>query len=283
MNPTFRPLVRSELDTVLSWAEAEGWNPGRQDAEAFWAADPEGFYGLELDGTLIGSGSIVSYGGKLGFVGLFIVRPEWRGKGYGSYLWKCLISRLRERLQPGAAAALDGVFAMQSYYARSGFVFSHRNLRMEGVGTRADRAPELVEMHKHPFERVVEFDRRHFVGHRPEFLRHWMRPEGGLALGYLRDGVLAGCGVIRPCARGFKIGPLIGEDPQIAEALFAALSDRAAGHPIFLDTPENNPEALALAKRHGMKECFGCARMVMGNAPEIPWHMIYGVTTFELG
>lgn len=283
MNPTFRPLARPELDIVLSWAEAEGWNPGRQDAEAFWAADPEGFYGLELDGALIGSGSIVSYGGKLGFVGLFIVRPEWRGKGHGSYLWKCLIARLRERLEPGAAAALDGVFAMQAYYAKSGFVFSHRNLRMEGVGAPGPRVAELVGMDTLPFEQVVEFDRTHFIGHRPEFLRRWIRPEGGLALGYLRDGKLAGCGVVRPCSRGFKIGPLIAEDPQIAEALFVALSDQIAGEPLFLDTPENNPEAMALARRHGLTECFGCARMVMGKSPEVPWHMVYGVTTFELG
>jgi GNAT superfamily N-acetyltransferase len=283
MNPTFRPLSRSELDTVLAWAEAEGWNPGRQDAEAFWAADPDGFYGLELDGDLIGSGSIVSYGGKLGFVGLFIVRPEWRGKGHGSYLWKRLIERLHERLEPGAAAALDGVFAMQSYYAKSGFVFSHRNLRMEGIGKPGPRAPELVEMDALPFEQVVEFDRTHFIGHRPEFLKRWIHPEGGLALGHIRDGKLAGCGVVRPCSRGFKIGPLIAEDPQIAEALFVALSDQIAGEPLFLDTPENNPEAIALAKRHGLTECFGCARMVMGRAPEVPWQMVYGVTTFELG
>jgi hypothetical protein len=52
---------------------------------------------------------------------------------------------------------------------------------------------------------------------------------------------------------------------------------------VFLDVPENNPQALALAERHGMREVFGCARMYLGAPPHIPWELIFGVTTFELG
>jgi GNAT superfamily N-acetyltransferase len=283
MTPAFRQLTRAELDTVLDWATAEGWNPGHHDANAFWAADPDGFYGMELDRELIGSGSIVSYSGRLGFVGLFIVRPEWRGKGLGTQLWDFLIARLRERLEPNAPAALDGVFAMQDYYAKSGFAYSHRNLRMEGLGTPNPRAAKLVELHTLPFEQVLDFDRAHFGAAREDFLRHWIRPRDGLSLGWLNDGQLTGYSVARPCARGYKIAPLFAGTPEIAEALFRALSDFAAGHPIFLDTPEINAAALALAQRHGLKECFGCARMVRGGPPEIPWEKIFGVTTFELG
>jgi hypothetical protein len=52
---------------------------------------------------------------------------------------------------------------------------------------------------------------------------------------------------------------------------------------LFLDTPENNPAALALAASHGFTEVFGCACMYHGSAPQLPWGNIYGVTTFELG
>lgn len=283
MTPVFRLVSRSELDTVLNWAAGEGWNPGLHDADAFWAADPEGFYGMELDGELVGSASIVSYRGTLGFVGLFIVRPEWRGRGLGTQFWNFFIGRLRQRLAPGASAALDGVFAMQAYYAKSGFKFSHRHLRMEGVGAASSPAPEVVELHTLPFETVAACDRAHFGADRPEFLRRWIRPEGGLGLGFLREGALVGCGVVRPCRRGFKIGPLFADDTGVAEAVFSALSSHAAGQLVFLDTPENNPGALALAARHGLTESFGCARMHLGPAPALPWSRIYGVTSLELG
>ena len=39
-----RNLTRSELDMAVQWAADEGWNPGLQDAGAFWAQDPQGFF-----------------------------------------------------------------------------------------------------------------------------------------------------------------------------------------------------------------------------------------------
>jgi len=281
--PTYRLLTRPELDTALSWAAAEGWNPSPADADAFWAADPEGYWGMFLDDEFIGSASTVSYSGKLGFIGLFIVKPELRGQGLGGAFWNFFIQRLEGRLAPGAPMALDGVFTRQPYYARSGFVFSHRNLRMAGTGVASlTRDRHVVELSRLREEEVHTFDTVHFGVARPTFLEQWLRPPGGLALGWLEDRV-RGYGVIRPCQEGYKIGPLFAETPRIAESLFIALSSHAAGQPVLLDVPENNPDALALAQRYGLKEVFGCARMWRGQALELPWRQIYGVTTFELG
>lgn len=281
--PQFRTLSRTELDMVIGWAEAEGWNPGRHDAAAFWAVDPEGYYGMFLEGELIGSASIVSYHGEMGFVGLFIVKPEWRGKGFGSQFWHFFIGQMKQRLKPGAPAALDGVLAMQEYYAKSGFVFQHRNLRMLGTGEKTPADAQLVDLSTVTFEELVEYDRTHFGAKRAEFLHSWITAEGGSALGLRRDGALVGMGVVRPCHRGFKIGPLFADDAEVADRIFRGLSSHAAGQPLFLSIPENNAEALELAKRHGLIECFGCARMVMGPVPDLPWGRIFGVTSFELG
>ena len=38
-----RPMTRAELDLAIEWAAGEGWNPGLADADAFYAADPNGF------------------------------------------------------------------------------------------------------------------------------------------------------------------------------------------------------------------------------------------------
>ena len=129
-----RRMTRDELDTLVEWAACEGWNPGLDDAEVFWATDPEGFIAAEIEGELIGGGSIVAYEKKYGFIGLFIVRPEYRGHGFGDHLWHELNRRLLARLDAGAAIGLDGVFNMQHYYARGGFRFVCRDLRFEGVG-----------------------------------------------------------------------------------------------------------------------------------------------------
>ncbi len=95
-------MKRDELDILVDWAADEGWNPGRNDAEIFWATDPEGFVAAEIDGELVGGGSIVSYAGRFGFMGFFIIAPSHRGHGLGRRLWLERRDALRARLDPDA-------------------------------------------------------------------------------------------------------------------------------------------------------------------------------------
>lgn len=278
-----RQMTRDELNILVEWAAQEGWNPGNQDAEIFWNTDPEGFVAAELDGKLIGGGSIVSYEAVFGFMGFFIIKPEHRSRGLGTRLWNYRKERLLSRLREPAVIGMDGVFNMQPFYARGGFEFQYRDLRFEGVGVAATPAPGLVDLAEIPFDNIVHYDSVHFPAPRPWFLQQWISQPDSLALGALTDGALSGYGVVRACRLGYKIGPLFANDPQTAEDLYAALGSFAADQPLFLDTPEINPEALALAQRHGMKQVFGCARMYFGPPPPLPLQEIYGVTTFELG
>ena len=52
---------------------------------------------------------------------------------------------------------------------------------------------------------------------------------------------------------------------------------------MFLDIPEPNPAARALAVRHGLAPVFETARMYRGPDPQLPLPRIFGVTTLELG
>ena len=280
---TIRPMTRDELDVLVEWAAREGWNPGLDDADVFWETDPEGFIAAEMDGELVGGGSIVAYGRRYGFMGFFIMRPDHRGRGLGDELWNERKRLLRARLGPDGSIGMDGVFTMQPYYARGGFELVCRDLRFEGRGEEAPAPDGVVEASSIPFERLDAFDRRHFPAPRSRFLRPWLRRPGGHALAVADGDEVRGYAVLRPCRVGHKIGPLFAVDAEVAERLFVALAARVPGEPIFLDVPEINFQAMALATRHGMTEVFGCARMILGPVPELPNTEIYGVTTFELG
>jgi GNAT superfamily N-acetyltransferase len=280
-----RPLSRDEVDVALGWAAAEGWNPGRHDADAFWAQDPHGFFGVDdTDGDLAGCVSAISYDGAYGFWGLFIVRPDQRGRGIGSALARTTIRGLRDRLVDGAAIGLDGVHAQQDYYASLGFAYSHRNLRMSGTGRAGLRIDHQVLAQSDLDRSVLEaFDTEHLGAPRPRFLERWSRPVEGAALAAVEDGVVVGTGVVRRCREGFKVGPLFARDAGVAASLLARLSSYADGEALFLDVPEVNAAAMDLAAEHGMTEVFGCARMYLGDPPATPWSRVFGVTTFELG
>ena len=278
-----RRMTRGELDTLVEWAAREGWNPGLDDAEVFWNADPDGFLAAEVGDELVGGGSAVAYDKRYGFMGFFIMRPDCRGRGLGDRLWNERKRRLLARLDPGASIAMDGVFNMQEYYARGGFRLVCRDLRFEGRGMKSSQPEGIVETSSFPFERIDLYDRRHFPAPRSGFLRNWIQRPGGHALAVVDDDVISGYGVMRPCRTGYKIGPLFAANASVAEKLLVALASRVPGAPIFLDVPEINRAALALVARHGMKEVFGCARMVLGPIPKLPDGEIFGVTTFELG
>ena len=283
-----RNMTRSEVDELVAWAAREGWNPGLHDAEFFWATDPEAFIAADLDGELIGGGAITAYNGEFGFMGFFIVRPEFRGQGFGNTLWHVRRQRLLDRLRPGASIGMDGVFDMQSYYGKGGFVFSHRNRRFraevtERPATSLDDDKYIVPLTAVPLNQLLEYDRTCFPAPRPNFLNGWIAQPDALSVGYVRDGQLNGYGVVRRCGEGCKIGPLFANNTLVADALYAHLAGFAEGGPLFLDAPENNPAAMAFVAQREMVEVFGCARMYLGDAPDVAHARIFGVTTFELG
>ncbi len=305
-----RPMRRDEFDVLVEWAAAEGWNPGHHDSESFWRADPEGFVAVELDGALAAGGSIVSYGGLYGFMGFFIVRPDLRGRGIGRWLWHERKRLLRARLQPGAAIGMDGVFAMQHFYAAGGFALEHRELRFEAAEDRplvaraeaARSSPDgtAVSIRTHTpagsagpiaitrisadlMEQAIAYDAPHFPAPRADFMRRWLTQPDALPIAAADGGTIAGLAVARPARTGMRIGPLFADSPAIAEALLAHILDRCHGMPVHVDVPECNPAAIALAARFGMREIFGCAKMTLGTPPRLPWPRIYGVTSFELG
>ncbi|MEC9343016.1 MAG: GNAT family N-acetyltransferase, partial [Pseudomonadota bacterium] len=188
-----RAMTRAEVGELVGWAAREGWNPGLHDADLFWANDPQAFVAAGIGGELIGGGAITSYGGEFGFMGFFIVRPEHRGKGYGDALWHARRDRLVARLKPGATIGMDGVFAMQDYYAKGGFAFSHRNLRFRVDVLQEPRAvtePGIVPLADISFEAVAAFDRTCFPAPRLAFLRRWIAQPDTLALGYVQEGAL---------------------------------------------------------------------------------------------
>lgn len=282
MSLTIRPMSVDDLRLALIWARAEGWNPGIDDAEAFRAADPGGFLiGRNEDGEPVVAISAVSYDAGYGFLGLYICRPEFRGRGHGMTLWRAAMERFGPRV-----VGLDGVVAQIDNYRSSGFVVDHRNRRFSA----ALHVPPPSDARVHPVDAallpaVLAFDRRHVPTAREPFLRAWI---GGApsrsALALVEDGTITGYGVIRACGEGHKIGPLFAETADGADVLFRSLCTLRAGRgPVFLDVPDPNGAGTALAERYGMTPAFETLRMYRGPAPELPLDRIYGVTTFELG
>ena len=277
---SIRTMTREEVDLAVEWAAQEGWNPGLHDADCYYTADPNGFLIGLLDDEPIATISAVKYSAAFGFIGFYIVKPEYRGKGYGLCIWNAALQYLA-----GCNIGLDGVVDQQKNYKKSGFKLAYRNIRYQGIGGSPDpKNANIVELTTLPLHAINKYDRPFFPEERPQFTQDWINQPNCQALAIMHNKKMAGYGVMRPCRNGYKIGPLLADTAELAETLFLALKSKAtSGAPIFLDTPETNQAAVALAERHEMTVSFETARMYTGDFPKIPVNRLFGVTSFEIG
>ena len=274
-----RNLRPDEISVAIDWAAAEGWNPGLRDAACFAIPDPQGFFVGEIDGEPIATVSCVNYDARFAFLGFYIVRAGFRGRGHGLQIWNAAIAHAGARV-----IGLDGVVAQQDNYRKSGFQLAYANIRYGGIVAGPPKPPaEVVALDTIPFALVQADDATVFPAPRAAFLRAWIDTSGHVGRALLRDGKLAAWGVIRPCRTGRKIGPLVADDRAAAEAVVEALLACPGSNEIVLDIPAVNRDAMALAESLSLKPTFETARMYTGPIPSLRLDRVFGVTSFELG
>jgi GNAT superfamily N-acetyltransferase len=275
-----RSATAAEVKIVVDWAAAEGWDPGLNDADCFFAADPDGFLVALLDDTLVGSISAVRYSTNFAFIGLYIVTPDLRGQGIGTKLWNAAMERCNN-----TTAGLDGVVAMQPAYASSGFVLAHNNIRHGGIP--APLTLDDHDLHTRPVTSrtdIEALDQECFGDVRPAFLEAWISQPNAKTIAAFERDQLRGYATLRRTPAGFKFGPVFAHDSTSARVLISELlADVPANAQVFLDTPETNPEAVAIARDLGLAAVFETARMYRGGSLQLPIEKIFGITSFELG
>ncbi|MBN2735140.1 MAG: GNAT family N-acetyltransferase [Methanomicrobiaceae archaeon] len=273
-----RNMHPDEIDLAISHAAAEGWNPGLHDGACHYAVDPEGWFAAEFKGEIAGIAEISNYDDNFSFGGFLVVKPELRKLGIGDILIKKALSHAEGRI-----CGIDGVFEMQETYSRKyGFIFAYRNIRWEG-DIKGGIHHDFLKAEDVSFEKLLEYDTRHFFTERRTFLEKWINQDESTCLVSCEGDDITGYGMIRRCVVGHKIGPLFADNPETAEKLLLALCGYVNCGPVYLDTPEPNADAVLLAKKYNMEEVFGTARMYTREIPKLPLENIFGVTSFEMG
>ncbi|MGB0372856.1 MAG: GNAT family N-acetyltransferase [Opitutales bacterium] len=275
-----RNMSLDEFRLSVDWARQEGWNPGLSDAECYYAADPNGFFVGLLNDEPIATISAVKYDNSFGFLGFYIVKPEFRGQGYGIRIWNAAMDYLN-----GCNIALDGVVAQQENYKKSGFQYAYGNLRYEGVAKHVPFSKSgLTEISIIPFDELRDYDQGFFPASRDSFLKKWYTQTSSYGLAFRKTNTIRGYGLIRPCVSGYKVGPLYAEDVNVAQTLLSALvTHLAPGERFYLDVPQINQAALQLTETFKMNLSFETARMYTNAIPDLPVDKIFSVTSFEIG
>ncbi|MBR0556280.1 GNAT family N-acetyltransferase [Ciceribacter sp. L1K23] len=273
-----RTLEPAEVTNLVGWAAGEGWNPGLGDAEAFRAADPDGFIGCFVNGELAAGIAAIAYDTSFGFIGLYICRPMFRGQGFGRRVWDAGMSYLGDRV-----IGLDGVPEQQGNYASMGFAPLYETVRWSGVAPKSMATPQSVRLATDDdLAALAQLDRRHFPADRTGFLKTWLAAPRSA---FVREahGQITGFAVVRDCGDGAKIGPLFATDEDTAEDLFAACLASRPDSLLAIDVPQHQVGFAETLEHAGFAPGFTTARMYRGKAPVVALAGVYGVTTLELG
>lgn len=266
-----RNMKRAELDSfVTPLTKKEGWNIRSGDLHALYEQDPHAFWILEVDGVPMASLSAVSYERKLAFLGLYLVHPDHRRKGYGKRLWDAVVPRIDPPI------GLNSVFAQVSNYEKEGFSTYKRVIRTAVNIRTSFEQPDLREeissakissiQDARSLARVLEYDSCVFPYDRKIFLGTLINMPGTITLMAEKDGKIVGYGVMRECVEtGYKIAPLYANDTLTQLALLKAFKSFAPPKvDIYINAPEEKVPSIKGSRSH----LFSTALMFKGTPPK---------------
>ena len=295
MSPKFtiRCLNNQDISYVTNLSRLEGFAPGIGDVGIYQHTDKQGIWVGCLDDKPIGCIAGIRYNRSYGFMGLFIVNEQERGKGYGMKLWKHALEHLKNIPCIGLEAAPERI----KDYTLWGFEPSSETTRWEFVGN-GTLSQDLIELNYNDdlilldgfnisSKAVQSYDAKREPTPRPHFLSDWLtNVEGNVLVLMDRNGICHGFGRIRPCflkdGKGWRIGPLIADTPGLAEQLLARLINKHPGI-VLLDAPGLNPYANTLLSKIGFHSISKTLRMYRGSQPSISMNDVYGLACLELG
>jgi len=114
---TIRCLGEADLTDCMRLKEAAGWNQTLADWEALLRCAPDGCFGVEESGRVVASATAV-INGDVGWVGMVLTDPEYRGRGLGTALLAHTLGYL-DGLVP--TVKLDATAQGEPLYRKLGF------------------------------------------------------------------------------------------------------------------------------------------------------------------
>jgi GNAT superfamily N-acetyltransferase len=261
---TLRALAPADLDDLLVLTVAAGWNQTPEDWLRVLRLAPAGCFGIELDGHVVATATLVEYG-DLGWIGMVLTHPDYRRRGLALRLMRTSMESARARV-----LRLDATAMGAPLYRQLGFIDEHPIERWMRPAGPAGPAPALA-----PFR-----------------LSDWAEIDAE-AFGADRSTLLAALGEGEACADGYALsrpgrlaayfGPCLAFTPAAAESLLECFLARHGAGTTAWDLDPGHPHAPALAARYGFQPARALIRMRLGpGAPYRP-EPLYAPAGFEFG
>jgi GNAT superfamily N-acetyltransferase len=259
-----RKMTDADIDFGMRLKDAAGWNQLPIDWKRLIHLEPDGCFVLESDGVPVGTVTTTIYERRLAWIGMVLVSPEARRKGYGTDLLKAAMDYCESQFVD--VIKLDATSLGKKLYDTLGYHDEYGLKRVQGQGSHQS-FENVHPMRSVDLWEVVQLDIGFFGISRQRLLEALFEENPSLCFIAHKPGSreIVGYLFARPGQMAFQIGPWIATEPSTAEQLFKACLEALAGKALFLDVLQGiNPHSEALVANYGFVTQREFVRMFYG-------------------
>ncbi|MEZ5275641.1 MAG: GNAT family N-acetyltransferase [Opitutaceae bacterium] len=276
---TVRSLEPADATACLRLSSLAEWN----QSESHWRFLLEKGWGrgVTFDDMIVGTVVVLAYPNGIGWVGMILVDPVWRGRGLAT----CLLQEAVEYCESvGLVPALDATPEGQPIYKRLGFLDGGELVRMRRPERRGDlaksggldRGIELGEV-------AIRWDQE-LAGHDRSLTLKWMEENWrDLCVGRTApDGRLEAAAWGRRGRTAVQVGPFLARTPEAARSF---LSDYFGCEETtwILDVPVRRSKFIGWLHSQGFEIERSFTRMMRGRFGPDFRNELFAVAGPELG
>jgi GNAT superfamily N-acetyltransferase len=265
-----RRLSAADLSHATELSAQAGWNQTGNDWRTLLELSPEGCLGIEVNGHLAATTTLLCYGRWLAWIGMVLTSPEYRRRGFAKRLIAHALE-LADRMGV-ETIKLDATDQGQPLYESLGFRSEQAVERWSRAGDDTAPAAGARTSAQLPW---IEFDLEAFGADRSQLLSklaHLNSPRT-IAKSFLFS---------RPGQTSAYLGPCVSEDPSVARRMIEECLQNTSCSWSW-DLFPRNQDAVALAGDLGFAPRRHLVRMARGRALREKENAIYAIAGFELG
>ena len=254
-------MTQSDIPAGMRLKEISGWNQTSADWERFLEASPQGCFVAEVDRSVRGTATTITYEDRFAWIGMVLVDPEFRGHGIGTRLLDKTIEHLDASSVP--IMKLDATPQGKHIYEKLGFTPEYEierwMLRRKPV-TSSPRQnsprPELAS--------VLTLDHEVFGANRSNLLRSLDREAPEFTLATFEGNGLAGYTFGRRGSRADHLGPWMARNETAAATLLDQFLKRSDRETVIVDCLKDSPFASTLLSARKFEFSRSFTRMFRG-------------------
>jgi GNAT superfamily N-acetyltransferase len=266
---SLRSMTLADIPFGLGLSEAEGWNQTEEDWEILLAHSSSGSLVASYNGVDAGTVTVVSYRDavsnqdRLHWIGMLLVRDEYRKRGIG----RALLEACLESITGAGAICLDATPAGLRLYEALGFQAVYplaRWLRQPGK-VDAACASTVYPLTGELLPEVIVYDLPVFGAERAGIFNSLLRRASQFAIHSRTSGTITAFCLGRPGSRFAQIGPIAADRLEAACDLLLAVLCQNPNQELIIDAPYHHHGWNEFLSDMGFKEQRPFTRMCLGN------------------